>query len=144
MGTVSMSFNEFKLFVRLIKLNPETGKAYQPPCEITPQFCVNLEEYLKTWSRTEERNNQAYNSAIREILEGLYQIYQTPLGWLIQMEHYESGFLNPPPFNRPEMTNCELSKNFAFDPAHDQTAVDVEFMYQWAIAELNKANSFVN
>lgn len=131
------------LYIRVIKLNPENGKAFTPPCEITPQFCVNLEMYLESISRTEERNNAAYEKAIREVLEGLYQAHQTPLGWLIQMEHYEVPFLNPPPFDKPEMTASELSDNFAYDPGRDQTQIDVEFMYQWAIGEHNKKWNFV-
>ncbi|MBS3915559.1 MAG: hypothetical protein KG003_13775 [Bacteroidetes bacterium] len=139
-----MSFNNFMLYIRLIKINPETDRAYQVPCEITPQFCINLEEYLTSFTRTEERNNQAYENAICEVLGGLYKVYGTPLGWLIQMEHYETPFLNPPPYDKPELTETKLSKNFVFDPSRNQTDIDVEFMYQWAITELNKANSFVN
>lgn len=129
--------NEFLIYVKLIKINPETGAAFVPICEMQPQFAVNLYYYIHDFQRKEDDNSQAYQSAIEEILRNLYSIYQCPLGWLIEMRSTDEflarleGKVNP--FYKTEK---RFSQDFLYSPEHGETKIDLEFMYRWVLESI--------
>lgn len=126
--------NEFLIYIKLLPINPETGVTFIAPCEMQPQIAVSLFYYLEEFKRDETHNSAAYKSAIEEILNKIYTAYQTPLGWLIEMQSYDEFFAMDNPFYQPEK---RLSEEFFFSPSHDQTAIDIEFMYEWSLEQLN-------
>lgn len=139
MGTVTVNFNSFILGVSIIKLN-ENGKAFKPPCELLSHFSVDLEAYLEEVLQTEEQNKTAHEKAVREVLEALYQFYKTPLAWTVLMQRMELDFLQPPPYNEPNIVYAEKSKDFCYDPTYNQTEIHLDFMYQFALRMMKENN----
>lgn len=122
--------NTFFIYIKLLKTNPETGKCWAPPCEVQAQIIFNLYLYIHEFQMVEEDNSEAYENAIREILEKTHRAFECPLGWFIAMESKDEFFALDNPFYQPEV---KFSEEFFYSPDHGKTAIDTEFMYRWAI-----------
>ena len=119
--------NEFLLYVKLLAINPETGVAFEPPCELQPQIAVHLNYYLQDFRRSENFNTGAYQSAVEEILQKLFEAFKAPMGWLIEMQSIDEFFATGNPFYESEK---RISEEFFYSPADGAVKVDVEFLYQ--------------
>lgn len=125
------SWNNFMLYIKVIRPSPT------PPCEIAPPICINLNLYLESVEMTEDRNERAYIKAITDLLSMFSKTYKAPLGWFVHCQHYstENTWLNPPPFNQPEMTDQAYSPEFLFDGSVEQPVIDVSFMAAFAMKD---------
>lgn len=133
--------NEFLIYIKLLPINPETNRTFAAPCEMQPQIAVNLFYYLEKFKRNESHDSDAYKTVIEEILGKIYKAFNVPMGWLIEMQSTDEFFAMDNPFYQPEK---RFSKEFFYSPKHGKTEIDVDFMWQWAIEQLNKRYETAN
>lgn len=130
--------NTFYLYLKVIRLNPETGKAYVAPCEITPQICINLNEYVESVER-DDFNFVVFRKILVDILESAQKIFNCPLGWLLQMETavFDLNSIITDDDGNPSFGFAEperkQSQEFAFNPP-EQTEINLDFVKDWIFA----------
>jgi hypothetical protein len=129
--------NEFLIYIKLL----QTGKCVAPPCELQPQIAVNLFYYIEGFKRETEHHPDSYKKAVAEILNNLYQAYQTPLGWSIEMQSFDEFLSEGNDFYQPKK---RYSKEFLFSPAIGKTKIEIEFMWQWVIESRELLLSHIN
>lgn len=128
-----MMKNEFYIYLKLLAINPETGKSYQPLCHIQPQIAVNLYHYIHEFQRVEGDNSETYSGAIKEILRKTHAAWNCPVGWSIGMISTDEFFARDNPFYEPQK---RFSGEFLYSPEIGKTEVDTGFMYRWALEAL--------
>ena len=122
--------NEFLIYIKLLTINPETGKAFEPPCEIQPQIVFNLFYYLENFKRDKTHNSDVYQNAVREILQKIQTAFNCPLGWMIEMQSYDEFFALDNEFYQPKK---RYSEEFFYSPLHNSTDINTDFMYEWSL-----------
>lgn len=125
--------NEFFIYLKLLAINPETGKTYVPVCQMQPQIVVNLYNFIHEFRRVEEDNSEAYRAAVEEVLQKTQSAFGCPIGWLIEMQSTDEFFAMDNPFYQPEIRH---SSDFLYSPEIGKTEIEVGFMYQWALEAL--------
>ena len=126
--------NEFLIYIKLLAIDPETGKAFAPPCMLQPQLVFNLFYYIEEFKRDQSHNPAAYKNAIEEILKNIQSSFGVPLGWMIEMQSTDEFFALDNPFYQPEQ---KFSEEFLYSPDLGKTEINVEFMWDWAVSAVS-------
>ena len=121
--------NEFMLFIKLIRLDPDTGMALYPPCEVAAQLSFNLNAYTEQFLLTELTLHEA-KKAVAGLLKKVNETFNCPLGWMVLMTRFEHSDIDA--LFRP--IHSEMSSECSYDPSHGQTEVEVGFLKDWVLA----------
>ena len=142
--------NSFLVWLKVIKLNPETQRAYEAPCAIEPQFCVNMDCYGETVARdTDGLTMFVFRNSLEEVLKMFFEHFQCPIGWMVEMQTAvmdlniivddDNGGATFG-FGEPEI---KRSAEFCYFPPN-QAEIDVEFVSDWVLAPYRTAQDSNN
>ena len=129
--------NRFSLFVKLIRLDPDTGRNLINVCEIEPQIGVQLNAYTETWLCKDDFNVRSTEWMVADLLEKFHRVFDCPLGWSIQMETFDFSVLND-----TQVVDADTlhSEDFAYIPANGQTEVDLSFLGDWVMEPFKRTH----
>lgn len=97
--------------IKLVKINPKTGKAYFPVCNIVTVISIDIDEFIKSYQVKFSATDTGRKIAVNEILETINKAFNCPLAW--------QGF---DPKDAGRQTKEQL-----YYPETDSTSIDLTF-----------------